>query len=656
MTLVLVATALLVASGLGAVVIQSPRWCNAVGAGGAVGGCLLGLFSAAHALIDSANESLRVAWDVPGGAFYVEIDALSALFLLLIFGLSALAAIYGSEYVRHYEHKKWLGPPWFFFNLLAASMAMVVIARNGLLFLMAWEVMALASFFLVMFDDESEAVRAAGWTYLVATHLGTVFLLVFFVLAGQARGSLDFDRLGAGSAPASVLFLLAVVGFGTKAGFMPFHVWLPEAHPAAPSYVSALLSGVMLKTGVYGLLRTLTLLGPPPAWWGWLLCGIGLTSGIGGVLFALAQHDVKRLLAYSSVENIGIVTLGIGIGVVGLNADVPAVAVLGFVGGLIHIVNHAVFKGLLFLAAGAVVQATGTREIDRLGGVMKLMPWTGSVFLVGVVAICGLPPLNGFIGELLIYLGALRGVVTPGSVVAVPALVVLGGLALIGGLATAAFAKVFGVVFLGAARSEVAHAHEPGLTMRAPMIALAVGCLLIGCLAPTLVRVLVPVVAGATGLPIGRVAANLSPALSSLRAVVSCALGLLVTVALLVGLRQRLLAGRHVERGPTWDCGYAQPSARMQYTASSFAQPLTELFAALLQTRRQIVTPAGLFPRAASLQTSTPDICTTRVYQPVFGAVGRGLFALRWLQHGRVNLYVLYIALALLVLLMWKLG
>ncbi|HUI27659.1 MAG TPA: proton-conducting transporter membrane subunit [Candidatus Kryptonia bacterium] len=658
MLLLLGATVLLVASGFAAVTIQqSPRWCNAVGASGAVAGCLLGLLSALRALLGASDSSLRLAWEVPGGAFFVQMDALSAFFLFPILGLSALAAVYGSEYLRHYQQRKWLGPPWFFFNLLVASMVLVVVARNGVLFLIAWEVMALASFFLVTFDDESVEVREAGWTYLVATHVGTAFLLAFFVLAGRASGSLDFDRLSVAPTEASLLFLLAVVGFGTKAGFAPFHVWLPEAHPAAPSHVSAVMSGVMLKTGIYGLVRTLTILASPPAWWGWLLCGIGLVSGIGGVLFALAQRDVKRMLAYSSVENIGIIALGLGIGVLGVATGVPALAVLGFAGGLLHVVNHAVVKGLLFLAAGSVAHATGTRDIERLGGAMKRMPYTGAVFLIAAIAICGLPPLNGFVSEWLIFLGALHGSISPGRSAAIPVLAVIGGLALIGGLAAACFTRAFGVVFLGTARSDhVTRAHEPGLAMRLPMLLLAAGCVLIGSFAPLLVGGLAPVIASATGLQTPQVATHLVSATRPLQYVVWSALGLLVVVALLAGLRRALLADRRAEVGLTWDCGYVQPSARMQYTASSFAQPLMHLFGVLLQTQQRTVTPAGFFPRAASLITKTPDVCAERLYQPAFRGIGRGLSSLRWLQHGRVHLYVLYIAVTLLVLLVWKLG
>ena len=494
MLLFLLALGLLVGGALGALVAQrSARWATALGVGGAVTGCVAGLIPASRILLGEPSQSLRMTWQVPYGAFFVQIDALSAFFLLPMFGLSALAAVYGAEYMVAHRGERSPAASWFFFDLLVASMAMVVVARNAVLFLVAWEMMALASFFLVTYEDDEESVREAGWTYLVATHLGTAWLLVLFILLGRGTGSLDFDHFGAASG-GGLLFILAVVGFGTKAGFMPFHVWLPEAHPAAPSHVSAVMSGVMIKTGIYGLLRTLTFLGPLPWWAGWLLVAVGVTSGVFGVLLALAQPDLKRLLAYSSVENIGIVLLGLGLGLVGMHTGSPALAVLGFGGGLLHVVNHAVFKGLLFLGAGAVLHSARTRTMEELGGLLRRMPWTGIAFLTGAVAVAGLPPLNGFASEFLIYLGAFEGATSLGNAGAVPALVVIVGLAMIGGLAAACFTKAFGVAFLGEPRSEhAAHAREVGPAMRLPMQLLAASCVVIGVASPALVGALAPV-------------------------------------------------------------------------------------------------------------------------------------------------------------------
>ena len=474
----LFAMAILLLGAMAVLVLSRPeRNVSWLGAGSVVIASALGCIPVIQVLSGGSIEAVRVPWPVPFGEFFLELDPLAAWFLVPTLLLSALSAIYGVGYLRAWQGRRSLGPVWFFYCVLVLGMMLVLLARNAVLFLFAWELMAVASFFLVTFEHERESVREAGWIYFVATHLGTAFLLMFFLLTARETGSMDFNVWAEKGIQtrglADILFLLAIVGFGTKAGFMPFHVWLPEAHPAAPSHVSALMSGVMIKTGIYGLLRSLTFLGAPPLWWGWLLIGIGLTSGVLGVLFALAQHDLKRLLAYHSVENIGIIALGIGVGLLGVSTGSPTLMVLGFGGGLLHVLNHALFKGLLFFGAGAVLQGTGTHEIDHLGGLLKRMPWTAATFLIGAVAISGLPPLNGFVSEFLIFLGAFQGGATLGAAGAVPLLALIAGLALIGGLAAACFTKAFGVVFLGEPRTEHAsHTHETGWAMRLPMLLL----------------------------------------------------------------------------------------------------------------------------------------------------------------------------------------
>ena len=661
MTWLLFAMAILLLGGLAVLLLSRPdRNVSWLGAGSVAIASMLGCVPVIHALAGGLVEPVRVPWPVPYGEFFLELDPLTAWFLFPTLLLSALSAIYGAGYLRMWQGRRPLGPVWFFHCMLVLGMMLVLLARNAVLFLFAWELMAVASFFLVTFEHEREAVREAGWIYFVATHLGTAFLLVFFLLTARETGSMDFtvwaEKGIQTRSLADILFLLAIVGFGTKAGFMPFHVWLPEAHPAAPSHVSALMSGVMIKTGVYGLLRSLTFLGAPPLWWGWMLIGIGLTSGVLGVLFALAQHDLKRLLAYHSVENIGIIALGIGVGLLGVTTNSPALIVLGFGGGLLHVLNHALFKGLLFFGAGAVLQGTGTHEIDRLGGLLKRMPWTAATFLIGAVAISGLPPLNGFVSEFLIFLGAFKGGVSTGGAIAVPLLALIAGLALIGGLAAACFTKAFGIVFLGEPRSEhVSHAHEADWTMRLPMLILAAGCVLIGLFAPVVVGSLQAVLENLTHLQPAAVSENLAAVASPLAWVVIGTVAFLLLLLALILLRRGLLAGRRVETNVTWGCGYAQPTARMQYTASSFAQPLMDLFRPLLGTKKKISPPRGFFPEEAALKTVTPDISHEEVYRPVFGRINEWLSQLRWVQHGKVQLYVLYIAVTLIVLLIWEL-
>jgi formate hydrogenlyase subunit 3/multisubunit Na+/H+ antiporter MnhD subunit len=661
MSLLLVGLGLLIASGILALLTgRTARVSTVVGVAGAVVGCGLGLVPVINALAHGTTESVRRTWDVPYGSFSLELDPLSAFFLVPILSLSALAAIYGGRYLLEYRERKGLGAAWFFYNLLVASMVMVVLARNGVLFLVAWELMSLASYFLVTFDDEKPEVREAGRTYLIATHLGTAFLLAFFVLLGGNGSSLDFVALAAsGVSPnlANVLFVLALIGFGTKAGFMPFHVWLPEAHPAAPSHVSAVMSGVMVKTGIYGLVRTLSLLPQPPTWWGWLLIVVGALSGVWGILFAIAQHDLKRLLAYSTVENVGIIALGLGAGLVGLSSQRPVLAVLGFSGAILHVLNHALFKGLLFLSAGAVLHATGTRQIDRLGGLSKRMPVLAIAVLVGVVAICGLPPLNGFIGEFLIYLAAFRGERVLGTASAVTNLGVIASLALIGGLAAVCFAKVYGVVFLGSPRTgEAAHAHAPDMLLTGPIIVLAAGCVTVGLFAPRVVASMEPVVAIATRLDTQVVGPAVADAVALLVPIVWAAFTLIVLVLALALLRRHLLASREVGTSGTWGCGYQGATVRMQYTSSSFVQPALEFFAPFLRTRKKLAPPSGLFPAPVTFATDTPDLPKNVLYVPVFGSVSWAFGRLRWLQHGNVHVYILYLALTIVVLLIWFLG
>ncbi len=630
------------------------------GAGGTILACIAGLYPALYCLLTGEIDVLSLAWNMPFGSFLVALDPLSALFLLPLLLLSILSALYGARYLKTQQEAPAIGSHWFFFNLLVAGMIMVLLARNGLLFLVAWEGMSLAPFFLVVFEDHQASSRKAAWTYLVAAHLGGVFLILLFILMGWDKGTLDFVRLVPGGAESPIgaggLFLLALVGFGAKAGFIPLHVWLPEAHPAAPSHVSALMSGIMIKMGIYGLLRIITLLGPPEIWWAYLLIGIGLTSGILGVLFALAQHDLKRLLAYHSVENIGIIALGLGIGLLGLSIGSPTLAVLGFAGGLLHVINHALFKGLLFFGAGAVLRGTGTMEIDHLGGLQKRMPWTGTLFLVGAAAICGLPPLNGFVSEFLIYLGSLNGLLDLAAVPSGALIASLAGLALIGGLAVACFTKAYGIIFLGEPRSQAARqAQEVGLLMRSAMAVLALACVLLGFGGPWVVAALGPVLKTVTLLPAEAVQSGLDRARQPLTMIVYAALGLLFLAALMTLARRLMLSHRVVTRTETWGCGYTAPTPRMQYTASSFAQPLTDLFRIFLHTRQKAQKPKGLFPSSASFSSETPDVFQKGVYEPAFSLIARLMSGLQWLQQGRVQLYILYIVVTLFGIFIWKL-
>ena len=655
----LAAVLLLVFGGAAAVALRSrPRPSRAAGQAGAIAGCSVGLAGAVRALASGTPEQLIAPSFMPGGAIHLQIDALSAFFLLVIFGLSILTAIYGGAYMTGRGEDGRAASGWFHLNLLTAGMATVVAAHDGLLFLVAWEIMALAPFFLVVFDDRDPAVRHAAWTYLAATHLGTAFLLVLFVVLGEFAGSSDFDAYPAAMSThpeaCSLAFVLALVGFGSKAGIVPAHVWLPEAHPVAPSHASALMSGAMIKVGIYGLVRLLTMLGAPPAWWGWLLLAVGASSGILGVLFALAQHDLKRLLAYHSVENIGIILLGIGAGVLGLATGAPLLAVIGFAAGLLHVLNHSIFKGLLFLGAGAVQHAAHTLNLEELGGLLRRMRWTGATFLIGAAAIVGLPPLNGFVSEYLVFYAGFAAVVEPNAAIAVAGLATIIAMGLIGGLAAACFAKAFGIVFLGSPRSmDAAEAHEVSWPMIAVMAVLAVLCLAIGLAAPAVVAVLPPVVAAATGLPLAAVQSQLLGSAAPLAVAVFVFAAASAVAAAVWVWRRRRLGRAGVRRGPVWGCGYLFPTARMQYTASSFVQPLTTQFRVFVRNRETLAPPRGYFPGSASYASDSGDPVLRLLFVPTFRWFDRVANRLDVIQHGHTHIYVLYVAATLVVLLVW---
>jgi hydrogenase-4 component B len=667
----LASAALVVLLGLVSAILGSfPRAAHVTGSAGIAAASMCGLAATITALVLQDSSSLALPWNpVIGASFTVAFDPLTGFFLLPIFGLSAVTAVFGGGYLAHAYPGRGTGAHWLFYGLLVSSMAMVVMARNSVLFLAAWEVMSLSSWQLVTFEHEREETRAAGVTYLVATQIGTAFLLVMFLFMGTADGAsaqgafLDFSNLSAAGPAASAVFLMALIGFGTKAGIVPLHIWLPEAHPAAPSHVSALMSGVMIKTGIYGIVRILMLLGSAPPWWGWTLVLVGAVSGVMGVLFALAQHDIKRLLAYHSVENIGIICLGLGVGLLGISFGSPVVALLGFAGGLLHVLNHALFKSLLFMGAGAASHAAGTRTMDRLGGLARRMPLTAMGFLVGAAAISGLPPLNGFVSELLVFLGAYHAAAAGPAAQAAAAGVVVTALALIGGLAVACFTKAFGISFLGEPRSaEAAAAKEAGVSMTAPILLIAAACAGIGILGFLALALVAPLAARVSGMKVTDAAAVIAQVNPGLLNVTVAAGALVVLAAGLALLRALLLSRRPVRSAVTWSCGYALPDPRMQnpppaaqYTSSSFAQPLLSMFRFPLGTHRRWTPIRDRFPASAEFESHTPDLFAQGVFRPAFAGIAALLSRLRWLQHGRLQLYVLYLAATLLVLLVWKL-
>jgi hydrogenase-4 component B len=467
---------------------------------GALAGCLTGIAGAVPALGSSGTDGFAA-----GSGTAYGLDPLSAWFAVMFLGVGAAIAVYGAHYLARERPARRVGGAHLLLAVLITGLTGVVTARTIVAFLAAWEVMAISAWLLVIFERQHAEVRRAGLLYLILTHTSTIALFGMFAAWSGGTGGGTFAELASASGregtPVGLVAVLGLVGFGIKAGVVPGHIWLPGAHAAAPSHISALLSGVMLKVGIYGLLRMLMLLGPLPAWWGWTVLLLGLASAVLGVLWALAQHDLKRLLAYHSVENIGIILLGLGVGALGSAYHAPGVALLGLTGALLHTVNHSLFKSLLFFGAGAVQRVAGTRQIDRLGGLAGLMPRTAFAFLIASVAIVGLPPLNGFVSEWVIFQGMLEAGGSTGALRL--ASVAAAGLVLAGALALACFTKLHGVVFLGANRGTPGPegATERGLI--APQVSLAAFCLAIGGLPFLILPTAARVASGVLGVPAG---------------------------------------------------------------------------------------------------------------------------------------------------------
>jgi len=605
-------------------------------------GAVAGLCAAGSVLLGGSAWDWHGAISLGGEPVHLRMDPLSALFFALLCAVGGLATVYAREYWADDAHPISARPGRTWWSVLLASIGLVLLSSNGLHFLIAWEIFTVASYFLITLDRQKTEVRAAGWLYLGASHVATLCLFAFFAILAGRTGSWDLGPMR-GQPGLAPLFWLALIGFGLKAGMFPLHIWLPSAHANAPSHVSALLSGVTIKMGIYGLVRFSGWL-PMPGGAGWVVASLGVASAVLGVAFALGQHDLKRLLAYHSVENIGIILIGFGFALIAMEHGNAAWGGIALAGGLLHVWNHGLFKSLLFLGGGSVVHATRTREMSRLGGLWCTMPWTTGLFALGAAAISGLPPLNGFVSEWLVYLGLFDAVNSHGTpaLAAVFAAVLL---AMTSAMALACFVKVCGVVFLGAPRTAAAaRAHECGLLMRVPMAALAAACVAIG-VAPAVVW---PAMARAT--------AEWNPAWAALGAPVSLRMLGLFHISLAaaavagVTLLWRRVRQGGLRRGLTWDCGYAAPTPRMQYTAGSFAGIITEWFSWILRPRRSEDRPAEAFPTSAHLEEQTPETVLEFAFEPAARAVMRVSNAARRLQRGRSQAYLLYLAVCLVVL------
>lgn len=602
-----------------------------------------------------------------GGGFVLTLDPLGAFFLALMGLVAVPAAIYGIDYTTANEKGHCsLRLLSLFFNLFLLSMALVTMAANVLTFLILWECMSLTSYFLVITENNEKGTLQAGIWYVAMTHVGLALLLgAFLLLSKGSSGSFAEMRVTSAGLSATVrnaIFLLAFLGFGSKAGIVPLHVWLPRAHPAAPSHVSALMSGVMIKLGIFGFLRVvLDLMGGGPAWWGSIVLAVGVVSALLGVLYALMEHDLKRLLAYHSVENIGIILIGIGVGLIFYSCGQMNLAALGFIAGLYHTVNHASFKGLLFLGAGSVLNATHTRNMEEMGGLIKRMPWTALFFLIGSISISALPPFNGFASEWLVYQSLLAGFNIPRPELAILTPLAVGMLALTSGLAAACFVKAFGISFLALPRSvEAENAKESPLMMQVGMGILALVCILLG-LGPVVVVPFLGKVIGGLGqmpqivppltnhfsLQTPQAFGQISPAL--------VAIALLGILALIPIAFKIFRVNLHFRLGETWGCGRTGQTPRMEYTATAFAEPLRRIFAELYRPMKQLSInfhpESKYFVESIAYKSEITPLFDRMLYDPLLRFVRKISGLVLKLQTGLVHLYLVYIAVILVVLL-----
>lgn len=621
---------------------------------GALCGATLAVVAAMS--LASPAEQLILQVGLPDLPMHVRRDALTSLFLFLLGAASAGISIFAAGYFRR-GHGTSPGLLCLQYHVFLASMGFVLLADDAYAFMVAWETMALSSYFLVTTQHGLAEIRRAGFLYLLIAHVGAIAILLSFGIMQGGSWQFTFDAMrGAHLAPqwAASAFLLALFGFGAKAGLVPLHVWLPEAHPAAPSPVSALMSGVMLKTAVYGVLRvSFDLLGHPEWWWGLVPLTFGLFSALYGVIFAAAQTDMKRLLAYSSIENIGIIFTGLGLAIIFLGVGMPALGALALIALLYHSLNHAFMKSLLFLGTGAVLHSTGERNLGRLGGLIHRMPWVAWLTLVGALAMAGLPPLNGFVSEWLLLQAFLFSHEVP--VAFINMLLPLGAalIALAAALAAYVMVKFYGVIFLGQPReANLSRARDAGVLERIGLIWLALGCFALGLLPTYVISALRSVVEQLSGaelpsahapwwllVPLPRRQASYSPVVFFLA---------IYAVVLATMLAVRLFYHRRVRRAAPWDCGFGRLNARMQDTAEGFGQPIRHIFGPFFAMKRELPSP---FDRAPHYRVTVADRIWQALYLPLGALVQRVADALAWLQQGRIATYLLYSFVTLVVLL-----
>ncbi len=601
-------------------------------------------------LVSSDRQILEINLEIPilQNSFTLIIDRLSAFFIVVINITVFIGFLFARGYLQPlYQSNNALrfSIHYFSYLWLYLSMIMVVMIRDGLSFLIVWELMALSSFLLVIFDAEDRTIMKTGISYLIQMHVGMFFILIGFLIVGKATGQMSFDALGLyfSNHSALLLFILFFIGFGIKAGFIPLHTWLPEAHPAAPSHVSGVMSGVMIKMGIYGILRVLMSVQNDLLLIGLIILVVSLISGVLGVMMAIVQHDLKRLLAYHSIENIGIIGIGIGLGVIGLATNNMTLSLLGFSGGLLHVMNHSLFKSLLFFNAGSVYQATHTRNIEHLGGLMKKMPYTAVLFLIGSLAICGLPPFNGFISEYLIYIGMFKSLSAANLYQSIVILSNIVGLSLIGGLAIFCFTKAFGIVFLGEPRSEKASmAEEVSRVMIFPQFVTVAFIMLIGLGSVFFVKPVFSIVSQSFRLPVVNMVADSS--INNLTQISILSGIFVIIIIILLVYRHFHLKTKQIEIGPTWGCGYTAGTSKQQYTATSYAYNYNHIAKPLLQTKKIMddIREDEIFPGKRTFESHSDDIFKKLLIDKPIDWFSTLLKKIAVMQTGQIQHYILY--------------
>lgn len=672
-TLFLVTIATFFIGALCSLLLQSDgKLAIGVSNGFAMIGSVLAMIMAGSVLVTKSALFLSFSTSFSLFTISITVDMLSAFFVLIIATVSLASSFYGMGYMQKYVKQYNVGVFGFFYNLFIASLLLVVSAHNGLYFLFVWELMSLTSYFLVIFENKKIENIKAGFLYLVMTHAGTAFIILAFLLLYTTTGSFDFSVIkqhGAGIPlfAKNAIFLFALIGFGTKAGIIPLHIWLPRAHPAAPSHVSALMSGVMIKTAILMLMRLfLDLIPVGQLWWGPVILIIGAISSLLGVLYALSEHDIKKLLAYHSVENIGIILLGLGSAMTFYSLNVIPLAIVAVSAALYHTMNHAIFKSLLFLGAGSVVAQTHTHNIEKYGGLIKKMPYTALFFLIGSVAISALPPFNGFASEWLTYQSLFAGIVVQSVFVKGSFVVAIASLAFTGGLAAACFVKAFGITFLAKPRSkESEQAKESPFFMTISMGFLAILCFVLGIFATSIIPHLMSIAQTLGTMqrfsPVTRVASfpllQVSQGIThfNLSLVFIALLSVLVVVVFLVYLKTK---NQKVKMVDTWDCGAPPLTTRAEITATAFARSLMVMFGGIMQPSKQsiIENPEEVkyFPRSKTVRLEVPNLYEQRLYRPLPILLRYVSSKVAFLHNGNVNQYLLYIFITLLGLLIWS--